>query len=147
VHKLPSRITSVIDETNNVLVAQDGIPRFVSKTVMCRMMWRRFNAFVTCKNCGGRPIPRVGRSGVATGQLGAPGQDASEVRGALKHFQKYLQSADCLIRCGRSIMCSSQTFGPSREPTSYRESWRGDSNARSSNGKIECIVPHTHGYP
>lgn len=71
---------SYVEETNDKLVAQDGIPRYVSKTVMCRMMWRRFNAFVTCKNCGGRPIPRVGRSSVATGQPGASGQDASEVR-------------------------------------------------------------------
>ncbi|GAB9475669.1 hypothetical protein Gpo141_00012754 [Globisporangium polare] len=35
---------------------QDGIPRFVSKSALHRMLWRRFNAFVTCKNCHGRPI-------------------------------------------------------------------------------------------
>ncbi|KAL3663009.1 hypothetical protein V7S43_011951 [Phytophthora oleae] len=38
---------------------QDGIPRFVSKNVTHKMMWRRFNAFVSCKNCGGRPIPKA----------------------------------------------------------------------------------------
>ncbi|TYZ57552.1 hypothetical protein PybrP1_008572 [[Pythium] brassicae (nom. inval.)] len=36
--------------------AQDGIPRYVSKTALHRMLWRRFSAFVTCKNCRGRPI-------------------------------------------------------------------------------------------
>ncbi|OWY91292.1 hypothetical protein PHMEG_00040190, partial [Phytophthora megakarya] len=38
---------------------QDGIPRFVSKSVVHKMMWRRMNAFVSCKNCGGRPLPKA----------------------------------------------------------------------------------------
>ncbi|KAL4141089.1 hypothetical protein PRNP1_014211 [Phytophthora ramorum] len=41
---------------------QDGIPRFVSKSVMHKMMWRRFNAFVSCKNCGGRPLPKAAKT-------------------------------------------------------------------------------------
>ncbi|KAG6968773.1 hypothetical protein JG688_00005641 [Phytophthora aleatoria] len=41
---------------------QDGIPRFVSKSVVHKMMWRRFNAFVACKNCGGRPLPKAAKT-------------------------------------------------------------------------------------
>ncbi|KAL7692247.1 putative calcium binding protein [Plasmopara halstedii] len=40
---------------------QDGIPCFVSKSVMHRSMWRRFSAFVACKNCKGRPLPKAAR--------------------------------------------------------------------------------------
>ncbi|TMW56979.1 hypothetical protein Poli38472_002904 [Pythium oligandrum] len=35
---------------------RDGVPRFVAKPVWHRMLWRRFDAFVRCKNCHGRPI-------------------------------------------------------------------------------------------
>lgn len=35
---------------------QDGVPRYVSKSVLHRMAWRRFNAFMSCKNCRGRPV-------------------------------------------------------------------------------------------
>ncbi|KAG7384902.1 hypothetical protein PHYPSEUDO_002123 [Phytophthora pseudosyringae] len=41
---------------------QDGIPRFVSKSVVHKAMWRRFNAFVACKNCGGRPLPKAAKT-------------------------------------------------------------------------------------
>ncbi|ETP17030.1 hypothetical protein F441_08484 [Phytophthora nicotianae CJ01A1] len=41
---------------------QDGIPRFVSKNTVHKMMWRRFNAFVACKNCGGRPLPKTAKT-------------------------------------------------------------------------------------
>ncbi|KAG1708749.1 hypothetical protein DVH05_022374 [Phytophthora capsici] len=54
---------------------QDGIPRFVSKSVSHKMMWRRFNAFVSCKNCGGRPIPKA----LKTNPLGKTPPDNSEL--------------------------------------------------------------------
>ncbi|ETW07732.1 hypothetical protein H310_02179 [Aphanomyces invadans] len=34
---------------------QDGIPMCVSKDARVRLSWRRFNAFVRCKGCHGRP--------------------------------------------------------------------------------------------
>ncbi|KAF0682582.1 Aste57867_25289 [Aphanomyces stellatus] len=34
---------------------QDGMPACVSKGTAARLHWRRFNAFVRCKNCRGRP--------------------------------------------------------------------------------------------
>ncbi|EGZ21500.1 hypothetical protein PHYSODRAFT_488355 [Phytophthora sojae] len=52
---------------------QDGIPRFVSKNALHKMMWRRFNAFVACKNCGGRPIPKAAK----TNPFGKYPQDGS----------------------------------------------------------------------
>ncbi|KAI9993469.1 hypothetical protein PInf_015552 [Phytophthora infestans] len=50
---------------------QDGIPRFVSKNMVHKMMWRRFNAFVACKNCGGRPLPKT----IKTNPFGRGTQD------------------------------------------------------------------------
>ncbi|KDO33806.1 hypothetical protein SPRG_01685 [Saprolegnia parasitica CBS 223.65] len=35
---------------------QDGVPKAVSTSVQARTMWRRFHAFVRCKNCHGRPL-------------------------------------------------------------------------------------------
>ncbi|POM72038.1 Hypothetical protein PHPALM_11320 [Phytophthora palmivora] len=52
---------------------QDGIPRFVSKSVVHKMMWRRFNAFVACKNCGGRPLPKA----IKTNPFGPNAKDSS----------------------------------------------------------------------
>ncbi|KAH9085435.1 hypothetical protein Ae201684P_005143 [Aphanomyces euteiches] len=34
---------------------KDGVPKCVSKDARIRMHWRRFDAFVKCKNCHGRP--------------------------------------------------------------------------------------------
>jgi hypothetical protein len=45
----------------------------VSKNVLHKMMWRRFNAFVACKNCGGRPLPKV----VKTNTFGRTSEDPS----------------------------------------------------------------------
>ncbi|KAK1938163.1 hypothetical protein P3T76_009313 [Phytophthora citrophthora] len=53
---------------------QDGIPRFVSKSATHKMMWRRFNAFVSCKNCGGRPIPKA----LKTNPFGQTSSDNNE---------------------------------------------------------------------
>ncbi|OQR81515.1 hypothetical protein THRCLA_11661 [Thraustotheca clavata] len=39
---------------------QDGVPKSVSKHVQSSMMWRRFTAFVKCKNCHGKPFPANG---------------------------------------------------------------------------------------
>ncbi|ETV86140.1 hypothetical protein H257_02598 [Aphanomyces astaci] len=36
---------------------QDGVPTCVSKLARVRMAWRRFDAFVQCKLCHGRPKP------------------------------------------------------------------------------------------
>ncbi|KAE9025153.1 hypothetical protein PR001_g12507 [Phytophthora rubi] len=54
-------------------IDSDGIPRFVSKSALHKMMWRRFNAFVACKNCGGRPIPKAAK----TNPFGKYPQDGS----------------------------------------------------------------------
>ncbi|KAG7399039.1 hypothetical protein PHYBOEH_009930 [Phytophthora boehmeriae] len=57
VHETRSSQTEVDDD--GLWDVQDGVPRFVSKNVVHKMMWRRFNAFVACKNCGGRPLPKA----------------------------------------------------------------------------------------
>ncbi|KAE9335044.1 hypothetical protein PR003_g13215 [Phytophthora rubi] len=76
---------------------QDGIPRFVSKSALHKMMWRRFNAFVACKNCGGRPIPKAAK----TNPFGKYPQDGSSedvdvwsVAKGKKHTKKVAKRID-----------------------------------------------------
>ncbi|DAZ97056.1 TPA: hypothetical protein N0F65_001240 [Lagenidium giganteum] len=48
--------TQTVVDDDGLWDTQDCIPRFVSKNVARKMAWRRFNAYVQCRNCRGRPI-------------------------------------------------------------------------------------------
>ncbi|EQC39717.1 hypothetical protein SDRG_03145 [Saprolegnia diclina VS20] len=49
--------TETITDDDGLWDIQDGVPTTVSTSVRARIMWRRFHAFVRCKNCHGRPLP------------------------------------------------------------------------------------------
>ncbi|OQR84937.1 hypothetical protein ACHHYP_12521 [Achlya hypogyna] len=49
--------TQTLVDDDGLWDLQDGVPKAARSSVRARLMWRRFHAFVKCKNCHGRPIP------------------------------------------------------------------------------------------